>query len=373
MAKGALGSVVALAIGNAHSAEVTQDSPLFKPFKFGAIEVRNRFVMAPMTRGRAGAVRTANPLMAEYYGQRASAGLIVTEATAISPMGYGWLHSPGIYAPGHVEGWKGITNAAHARGGKIVLQLWHMGRVSHPDYLNGATPVAPSAIAAAGETYTPSGKKPYVTPRELTTSEIAATVRDYAQATIRAREAGFDGVEIHAANGYLVDQFIRDSSNRRTDRYGGSVDNRLRFLREVTEAVAKAWSPDRTGVRLSPLNPYNDMRDSDAPGTFTAAARVLDEFGLAYLHVVEAPPALIAAAMRAAFKNGFILNENYDASTGADALASGAADAIAYGRPFLANPDLVERFRRNERLNAPDFKTFYTEGAKGYTDYPALG
>jgi N-ethylmaleimide reductase len=371
--KGALGSVVALALGGAHSAEVTPDSPLFKPFKFGAIEVRNRFVMAPMTRGRAGAIRTANSLMAEYYGQRASAGLIVTEATAISPMGYGWLHSPGIYTPEHVAGWKGVTSAVRARGGKIVLQLWHMGRVSHPDYLNGATPVAPSAIAAAGETYTPSGKKPYVTPRELTTSEIAATVRDYAQATVRAREAGFDGVEIHAANGYLIDQFIRDSANRRTDRYGGSVSNRLRFLREVTEAVTGAWSPDRTGVRLSPTNPYNDMRDSDAAGTFTAAARALDEFGLAYLHVVEAPPARIAASMRAAFKNALILNENYDASTGADALASGAADAIAYGRHFLANPDLVERFRRNERLNAPDFNTFYTEGAKGYTDYPAVG
>lgn len=379
MAKGALGSVVALALGHAHPADAAQDSPLFKPFKFGDIEVRNRLVMAPLTRGRAGTLRTANPLMAAYYGQRASAGLIVTEATAISPMGYGWLHSPGIYTPEHVAGWKGVTDAVRTRGGKIVLQLWHMGRVSHPDFLNGETPVAPSAIAVADTTYTPSGKKPYVTPRELTSSEIAATVRDYAQATVRAREAGFDGVEIHAANGYLIDQFIRDSSNRRTDRYGGSVTNRLRLLREVTEAVTKAWSPARTGVRLSPMNPYNDMRDSDAPGTFTEAARVLDDFGLAYLHVVAAPlakarePARIAAAMRAAFKNALILNDNYDASTGADALASGAADAIAYGRPFLANPDLVERFRRNERLNAPDFKTFYTDGEQGYTDYPALG
>lgn len=364
---------MALALGHAHSAETWQDSPLFRRFKFGAIEVRNRFVMAPLTRGRARAARTANALMAEYYGQRASAGLIVTEATAISPMGYGWLHSPGIYTPEHIEGWKGVTSAVRTRGGKIVLQLWHMGRVSHPDFLNGETPVAPSAIAVADTTYTPNGKKPYVTPREITASEIAATVRDYAQATVRAREAGFDGVEIHAANGYLIDQFIRDSSNRRADRYGGSISNRLRFLREVTEAVARAWSPDRTGVRLSPLNPYNDMQDSDAPATFTEAARVLDEFGLAYLHVVEPPPARIAAPMRAAFKNAFILNESYDASSGAAALASGAADAIAYGRAFLANPDLVERFRRNERLNAPDFKTFYTEGAKGYTDYPALG
>jgi N-ethylmaleimide reductase len=248
-----------------------------------------------------------------------------------------------------------------------------MGGVSNRDFIHGETPVAPSAIGVAATTYTPNGKKPYVTPRELTASEIAATVRDYAQATVRAREAGFDGVEIHAANGYLIDQFIRDSSNRRGDRYGGSVSNRLRFLREVTEAVVAAWSPERTGVRLSPLNPYNDMHDSDAPGTFTAAARALDEFGLAYLHVVEAAPARIAGSMRAVFKSPLILNENYDASTGAAALASGAADAIAYGRPFLANPDLVERVRRNERLNAPDFKTFYTEGAKGYIDYPALG
>jgi N-ethylmaleimide reductase len=378
MAKGTLGSLVALAIGRGEATEAVRSGSLFEPFKFGDIEVGNRMVMAPLTRGRAGVQRTANALMAQYYEQRASAGLIVSEATAISPTGYGWVGSPGIYTQAHVDGWKNVTSAIHRRGGKIVVQLWHMGRVSHPDFLAGETPVGPSAIAVVDTTYTPNGKKPYVTPREMTEQEIAATVRDYAQAAIRAREAGFDGVEIHAANGYLIDQFIRDSSNHRTDRYGGSVSNRLRLLRDVTEAVVKVWSPSRTGVRLSPTNPYNDMNDSTAPATFTAAARALNEFGLAYLHVVEAPaakarqPTRIAAPMREAFKSAFILNDSYDASTGAATLAAGAADAIAYGRPFLANPDLVERFRRGSGLNAPDFKTFYTDGAKGYTDYPAL-
>jgi N-ethylmaleimide reductase len=378
MAKSTLGSLVAFAIGRGETAEAVQGGPLFESFKFGEIEVGNRMAMAPLTRGRAGVQRTANALMAQYYEQRATAGLIVSEATAISPMGYGWVGSPGIYTQAHVDGWKNVTSAVHRRGGKIVLQLWHMGRVSHPDFLDGETPVGPSAIAVEDTTYTPQGKKPYVAPRKMTEQQISATVRDYAQAAMRAREAGFDGVEIHAANGYLIDQFIRDSSNRRTDRYGGSVGNRLRFLREVTEAVAKAWSPSRTGVRLSPTNPYNDMKASTALATFTEAARALNEFGLAYLHVVEAPAtkarqaARIAAPMREAFKNAFILNDSYDASTGAAALTSGAADAIAYGRPFLANPDLVDRFRRGSGLNAPDFKTFYTDGAKGYTDYPAL-
>jgi N-ethylmaleimide reductase len=378
MAKGALGTLAALAIGAVQGAEDTKSGPLFTPFKLGDIEVRNRIAMAPLTRGRAGASRTANALMAQYYDQRADAGLIVSEATAISPLGYGWNNSPAIYTQAHVDGWKGVTSAVHRRGGKIVLQLWHMGRVSHPDFLDGATPVAPSAIAVADTTYTPQGKKPYVTPRALTEEEIAATVRDYAQATIRAREAGFDGVEIHAANSYLIDQFIRDGSNRRTDRYGGSIENRLRFLREVTDAVVKAWSPSRTGVRLSPTNPYNDMSDSAPVATFTAAAKTLNEYGLAYLHVVEAPavkarqPIRTAASMREAFKNAFILNDSYDAATGAAAIASGAADAIAYGRPFIANPDLVERYRAGSSLNAPDLKTFYTEGAKGYTDYPTL-
>lgn len=373
LAKGTLGSLVALAVGAGKAADAVQPARLFEPFKLGDIAIANRVAMAPLTRGRAGASRTANALMAQYYEQRAGAGLIVSEATAISPLGYGWNGSPGIYTQAHVEGWKATTSAVHRRGGKIVLQLWHMGRVSHPDFLDGATPVSASAIAVNDTTYTPQGKKPYVQPLALTEREIAATVTDYAHATLRAREAGFDGVEIHAANSYLIDQFIRDGSNRRTDRYGGSIDNRLRLLREVTEAVVKAWSPSCTGVRLSPTNPYNDMSDSAPAATFTAAAKALNAYGLAYLHVVAKQPSSIAASMREAFKSPLILNDSYDATSGAAAIAAGAADAIAYGRPFIANPDLVERFRHGSALNAPDFKTFYTDGAKGYIDYPPLG
>jgi len=335
-------------------------------------------VMAPMTRGRAGEQRTANALMARYYAQRAGAGLIVTEGTSISEQGYGWVGSPGIYTNAQASGWRLVTEAVRGRGGRIFLQLWHTGRVSHPDFLGGQPPVGPSAVAAAGHLHTPLGKKPYVTPRELTRQEIASTVRDYARATRLAREAGFDGVEIHAANGYLVDQFIRDGSNRRTDAYGGSVPKRLRFLVEVTEAVAHAWSPDRVGVRLSPVFDYNDMKDSDPASTFSAASRELNRLGVAYLHVVEylaqdnQATAPVAPRMRALFDGPFILNGDYSEPTGAAALASGAADLIAYGRLFLANADLIERFRMGAPLNSPDPDTFYTDGARGYTDYPSL-
>jgi N-ethylmaleimide reductase len=377
LAKGALGSLLGLALGRVGVADEATRSSLFDPLQLGDLQLRNRVAMAPLTRGRAGVLRTANALMAEYYAQRASAGLIISEATAISPLGYGWVGSPGIYTPAHVEGWKLVTQAVHRRGGKIFLQLWHMGRVSHPDFLDGQPPLAPSAIAVADDTYTPNGKKPYVMPRAMTEQEIATTVRDYAQATVRAREAGFDGVEIHAANGYLIDQFIRDGSNRRTDNYGGSVQNRLRLLREVTEAVAQAWSPQRTGVRLSPTNPYNDMSDSEPTVTFTEAAKALNAYGLAYVHVVEMlsadgskPRHRIAPPMRAVFRGPLILNGGYDAETGAAALKAGEADVIAYGKWFLANPDLVERFRTDAPLNQPDVKTFYTDGARGYTDYP---
>lgn len=371
--KGAAATMLALAVGRGNATGQPVEA-LLAPIKIGDVELRNRIAMAPLTRGRAGASRTPNALMTQYYDQRAGAGLIVSEGTAISPAGYGWNGSPGIYLPAHIEAWKAVTAAVHQRGGRIFLQLWHMGRVSHPDFLDGATPVAPSAIAVNDTTYTPQGKKPYVTPRALTEAEIAATVRDYAQATRNAREAGFDGVEIHAANSYLIDQFIRDGSNKRTDRYGGSIENRLRFLREVTEAVAKAWSPSRTGVRLSPWNPYNDMSDSDPAKTFTAAAKALNEFDLAYLHVHETRTIAnrVAPAMREAYRNTFILNGGFDSATGATAVKAGEADAIAYGRLFIANPDLVERFRQGAALNVPDSKTFYTSEAKGYTDYPAL-
>jgi N-ethylmaleimide reductase len=330
--------------------------------------------MAPMTRGRAGAERTANALMAEYYGQRAGAGLIVTEGTAISPHGYGWLGSPGIYENAHIAGWKGVTEAVHRRNGRIFLQLWHVGRLSHPDFLQGESPVGPSAVAAAGEVHTPFGKKPFVVPRQMSKQEIAITVRDYAHAASGAREAGFDGVEIHAAYGYLIDQFIRDGSNLRTDEYGGNAHKRLRLLLEITEAVSHVWAADRVGVRLSPMSENNGMQDSNPAETFNLAARVLSPFGLAYLHVVSPPlpQRPIAQEMRAVFNGPFMLNGGYDAETGAAAVDTREADLIAFGRPFLANPDLVERFRVGAALTRPDGSTYYSGGASGYTDYPPM-
>lgn len=379
--EGALGTLAALALRSAAAAQAGNASePLFDPTRMRGLELANRLVMAPLTRGRAGQQRTANALMAEYYAQRATAGLIISEATAISAQGYGWLNSPGIYTDAQAEGWKGVTDAVHQRGGKIFVQLWHMGRVSHPDYLDGGTPLAPSAIKPAGNTFTPAGQKPYVMPRAMSAAEITSTVKDFAEATRRARAAGFDGVEIHAANGYLIDQFLRDGSNQRSDAYGGSIEKRQRFMLEVVEAAARAWSADRIGVRLSPLNQYNDMRDSQAAATFTRAAQALNRFGLAYLHVVEPltpaastrPETRLHPRLRAAFDGFLILNGNYDAGAGTKALGAREADLIAYGRPFLANPDLVRRYRRGAALNQPEASTFYTEGPKGYTDYPTL-
>jgi N-ethylmaleimide reductase len=376
-----LGTLLSIASRRANTFETQVRPGLLDSTRLRSLQLPNRMIMAPMTRGRAGVQRTANSLMAEYYSQRAAAGLIVTEGTAISPQGYGWMGSPGIYTEAHVAGWKGVTESVHRQGGRIFLQLWHTGRVSHPDFQDGETPIGPSAIAAADETHTPSGVKPYVMPRAMTRRDIANAVREYAQAAERAWSAGFDGVEIHAANGYLIDQFIRDGSNHRTDAYGGSVQKRLRFLLEVTEAVAQRVPVDRVGVRLSPTNSYNDMLDADPAATFTQAAKALNRFGLAYLHVVETVAKdsssqsriRIAPRMRAAFDGPLILNGGYDAATGAAALAAGEADLIAYGRHFLANPDLVERFRRDALLNKPDTSTFYTDGPKGYTDYAPLG
>jgi N-ethylmaleimide reductase len=337
--------------------------------------------MAPLTRARAGVERIPNALMVEYYRQRASAGLIISEATHVSVQGIGWVETPGIHTDEQVQGWRHVTEAVHQEGGKIYLQLWHTGRVSHPDFqVDGALPVSASAIAALGNAHTPLGKKPYVTPRALDLDEIPGVVKTYGDATRRAQEAGFDGVEIHGANGYLIDEFLRDGSNQRTDAYGGSIPNRLRFLQEVTEAVVAAWSADRVGVRLSPTNPYNDMKDSNPVATFSAAAELLNHYGLAYLHILEALPGHMLAGegefvtphLRKIFNGPLMVNGGYGRETGAAAIAQGNADLVAYGVPFIANPDLPERFRQNAPLNPPDVNTFYAHGPEGYTDYPAL-
>lgn len=355
------------------------NADLFTPISLGAIACPNRILMAPMTRNRAPAT-IANALMAEYYRQRSSAGLIISEGSQISPQGVGYPATPGIHSPEQVAGWRRVTDAVHAAGGRIVCQLWHCGRISHPSYHNGGLPVAPSAIRPAGQAFTYEGLKDFVAPRALTLSEIGDIATQFATATANAREAGFDGVEIHAANGYLIDQFLRDGTNRRTDAYGGSIANRTRFLLEVTRAVADAWAPERVGMHLSPLNPFNDIRDSNPQALFTHVVRELDRLGLAYLHVTEmgkeapgaAGPYFDPFALRAIWHGPYITNAGYDKAQGNAVIAAGKADAVSYGRLFLANPDLPKRFRRDAPLTAPDESTFYGGDAKGYTDYPAL-
>lgn len=352
---------------------------IFDPIQLGAIDAKNRILMAPLTRSRAGESRIPNDLMAEYYAQRAGAGLIVSEATAISPQGYGWYGAPAMYADKHVEGWKKVTAAVHKAGGKIVLQLWHMGRVGHPDFQNGEPPYAPSPIAAEGEANTAEGRKPYVTPREMPVDVIRTTVEDYARAAQQAIEAGFDGVEIHAANGYLLDQFIRDGSNKRTDDYGGPVENRIRIVREVIEAIEAKIGPDKTGIRLSPNISYNGMSDSDPVATYTALAQMLNGYKLAYVHVRETLPAQgakldlwVTSHIRKAYHGNLLVNGGYTKESAQAALESNDADAVVFGVPYIANPDLVERFRSNAPLNEPDKATLYAGGEEGYVDYPAL-
>lgn len=356
---------------------------LFTPVRVGAVELANRIVMAPMTRNRAGEGNTPTKLMVEYYRQRASAGLIVTEASQISPQGIGYPNTPGIHTDAQVEGWRRITEAVHAEGGKIFLQLWHVGRISHPSLQpEGALPVAPSAVAAEGTVFTYTGPQPFVTPRALETDEIAGIVADFAASTRRAREAGFDGVEIHGANGYLIDQFLADGVNRRTDAYGGSVENRARFLLEVTAAVCDAWSPAHVGVRLSPRGTFNDISDSNRAETYGYAVRRLSEFGLAYLHLVDPLPASIMKSaaegervtpeLGPLFGGPVIVNGGFDRDEAVEAIQAGEAAAVAFGVKFLANPDLPERLRTDAPLNAPDTKTFYGGDEQGYTDYPTL-
>ncbi len=347
--------------------------------------------MAPMTRNRAGPGNVPQPLNAEYYRQRASAGIIVTEATQVSAYGLGYPGTPGIHDASQVDGWSAVTEAVHEAGGRIVLQLWHVGRVSHSSLLpGGALPVAPSAIAIEGETFTADGMKVYETPRALETSEIPEIVEQYRGGAANALAAGFDGVEIHGANGYLLDQFTRDGANKRGDPYGGNVDNRIRLPLEVTEAVTRVWGADRVGYRISPFQKFNTMSDSDPEATFTRLAAALDDLDIGYLHLVETdapgamPPEAAADAFLAArhplfarlrriFADSLIVNGGYDGARGAAVVASGAADLVAYAKLFLANPDLPRRFAAAAPLNEPDKATFYGGGPEGYTDYPFLG
>lgn len=361
---------------------MTETIDLFTPFRLGSLTLPNRVVMAPMTRNRAGSGNVPNALNATYYAQRASAGLIVTEATQISPQGLGYPGTPGIHAAEQIAGWKLVTDAVHAAGGRISLQLWHVGRISHPSLQpGGALPVAPSAIAPAGQAWTLDGMKPYVTPHALTVEEIASVVDDYRRGAAHARQAGFDGVELHGANGYLIDQFLRDKSNRRTDRYGGSALNRTRFLIDVTEALLGEWDAARVGVRLSPTNPFNDMGDSHPAATFAAAVQELNRLKLGYLHIVEPgdtdpvpdseTPDL--SFFRRLWRGPLIANKGYDLARANTVLRDGNADLVSFATLYLANPDLPERLRRGGPFNAAERKTFYGGGAAGYTDYPTLG
>jgi 2,4-dienoyl-CoA reductase-like NADH-dependent reductase (Old Yellow Enzyme family) len=359
----------------------TTHPALFQPFDLHGLGLPNRIVMAPLTRSRAGAERLPNALMAEYYAQRASAGLIVSEATTISEQANGWVESPGIYSDAMEAGWKVVTGAVHARGGRIFLQLWHMGRASHSAFHEGRPAVAPSPVKISGDGInTPRGKLPYEVPRPLETREIPGVVADYARAAARARAAGFDGVEIHAANGYLIDQFLQAKTNHRTDDYGGSIEKRTRFLREVVEAVTAVWPAGRVGVRLSPNGAFNDMGSPNYREQFTHAAGMLDRFGLAYLHVVDGlafgfhglGEPLTLTDFRRVFHGPLMGNCGYDQATAEAAISGGLADLIAFGRPFISNPDLVDRFRHGWPLAAPaEMATWYSpDGARGYTDFP---
>ncbi|HEY9428259.1 MAG TPA: alkene reductase [Gemmatimonadaceae bacterium] len=348
--------------------------PLLSPTNVGPLSLPNRVLMAPMTRSRADAVGNPTSIMAEYYEQRASAGLIISEGIVISPQGKGYPNTPGIFTDEQTAEWTRIVDAVHDAGGRIFAQLWHVGRVSHPSLQpDGALPVAPSAIAATGQLYTPEGMKPFVTPRALDTGEIAGIVEDFRQAAVRAKRACFDGVELHGANGYLIDQFLRDGSNERTDRYGGSLENRTRFLTEVVGAVSSVFGAERVGVRLSPLGSNQGMHDSAPETTFQYAASVLRPFGLAYLHVVETrTKAFDWRALRSAFGGPYVANGGYDHESAAAAIVAGDADLVSFGAPFIANPDLVNRFRAGAQLNTGDRATYYSGGALGYTDYPTL-
>lgn len=353
-------------------------SKLFEPIAVGALTLKNRIWMAPLTRGRATRDAVPTPLMAEYYAQRAEAGLIISEATGISREGLGWPFAPGLWNEAQVEGWKPVTEAVHKAGGRIVAQLWHMGRLVHPD-LGGGQPISASATTAPFKAHTYEGKKPYVEARAATLDDIRRIIDDYGRAARNAMAAGFDGVQLHGANGYLIDQFLRDGSNLRDDAYGGPVENRIRLMSEAVAALAAEAGADRTHVRLSPNGAVQGVDDSDPRGLFTAAAAELQRLGIASLELREpgsqstflaSEVEPVSPEVRKVFHGVLALNSDYVRESAEARLAEGIADAITFGRPFLANPDLVERFRRGAPLNEPDVKTFYTQGPEGYTDYP---
>ena len=367
------------------------DNVLFQEWRLGELTLKSRMVMAPMTRSRASMEGVQSPMAAQYYSERASAGLIITEATQVSAQGVGYIRTPGIYTDAMVEGWKKVTDAVHQAEGLIFLQLWHVGRTSHPDFHGGELPVAPSAIGYDGEVFTPEGRRKIVTPRALRTDEIPGIVADFARGARHAKAAGFDGVEIHGANSYLLDQFLRDGSNQRNDEYGGSVENRARFPLAVAQAVISEWGSQRVGYRINPLNipPYG-MLDSNPKETFSYLVKELSELNLGYLHVLEpiagyeipaheidsgqqqGAPERLTPHFRNIFKGTLMTNGGYLKAQANRALQENQADLIAFGVPFLANPDLPERFRQDAPLNEPDQDTFYQGEEKGYTDYPLL-
>ncbi len=351
---------------------------LFQPLQMGALKLPNRILMAPLTRARAEDGHLPGHLMAEYYAQRASAGLIIAEATMAMAGNSSFWREPGIYSDAQTMGWQKTTKAVHASGGLIFLQIWHGGRACHPLLNNGQQPVAPSPMAIVGdEVHTPEGKKPYVVPRELQDDELSGIVAGFKQAAVNAKAAGFDGVEIHGANGYLLDEFLRDGSNHRTGAYGGSINNRARLMLEVLTAVSDVWGSDRVGLRISPLNSYNSMIDSDPIGLSTWLATHLNDYDLAYLHVMRSDFSQqqsgdILTPIRAHYRGVLIANMGYTASEAAAAIDAGQIDAVAFGSSFLANPDLPERIKLGAALNQPNPATFYSQGAAGYTDYPTL-
>ena len=355
--------------------QAEQVEPLLLPYRLGDLELGNRLVMAPMTRSRALEHNVPNPLAVTYYVQRASAGLIITEATQVSPQGVGYVRTPGIHSSAQIAGWRRITEAVHRAGGKIFLQLWHVGRISHPDFHGGELPVAPSAIAAQGQVFTAKGPQQMVAPRPLALNELPGIVEQFRKGAENAKAAGFDGVELHGANGYLLDQFLRDGTNSRTDAYGGPVENRARLPLEVTKAVVDVWGADRVGYRISPNGVFNSMSDSNPIETFSYFAEQLNKLGIVYLHVVD-PVAdgdkRVSPVLRRKFDRTYIVNGGFDFDSADAVIGNGEADLVAFGATFLANPDLPERYRIKALLNLADQATFYSGEEKGFTDYPTL-